>query len=331
VHKDAKFGVSFYRTLRIPDDDKVYPLPAGLGMFPLEHIDLYKETVPARWYERGGVMLPMYQSEALWISFSSNYSASHMAPYPFAVKIAAGKIDAVDGKSWSEELSENQDYVVIPYQPWLDGFAVEKGIIRQFVAMPLGEGYTVEEQITGKAEFGGIQIKAFPMKKEIFEERYPKYDDLPPDIDLPKMAAPPTEAALDECDDDDSMGLGMGGKMVQDIYDDPFGTDEWDTENTSRCFVHLANSFSWRKITGNNPPTTPFTAEEYKKHKIPWFDYYEELDSLNGSETLKNLKSVNELSKEKVNKPLSDNKSIDVKSDEIIVIKKNNQVRDGDF
>ena len=62
---------------------------------------------------------------------------------------------------------------MIPKQPWLDGFCVEKGIIRQFVAMPLGEGYTAEEQITGEAEHGGLQIEIFPMKREVFERRYP--------------------------------------------------------------------------------------------------------------------------------------------------------------
>jgi hypothetical protein len=39
--------------------------------------------------------------------------------------------------------------MVSPEQPWLDGFAIEKGVIRQFVAMPLGDGYSVEEQVTG--------------------------------------------------------------------------------------------------------------------------------------------------------------------------------------
>jgi hypothetical protein len=44
---------------------------------------------------------------------------------------------------------EPQDFAVIPEQPWLDGFCVSRGVIRQFVAMPLGAGYTAEEQITG--------------------------------------------------------------------------------------------------------------------------------------------------------------------------------------
>ena len=86
--------------------------------------------------------------------------------YPFAVKIAAGKINAVSGEDWSEGLNRDpQDYVVLPRQPWLDGFCVEKGKIRQFVAAPLGKGITAEEQFTGAAEHGGIQIVVHPMKE----------------------------------------------------------------------------------------------------------------------------------------------------------------------
>ena len=58
-------------------------------------------------------MLPMDQCEALWISFS--------ASYPFTVKIAAGKINAISGEAWTEELqSEPQNYLVVPEQPWLE-------------------------------------------------------------------------------------------------------------------------------------------------------------------------------------------------------------------
>ncbi len=44
------------------------------------------------------------------------------------------------------------NYLVLPQQPWLDGVAVRKGVIRQFVAMPLGAGCSVEEQATGSAD-----------------------------------------------------------------------------------------------------------------------------------------------------------------------------------
>ncbi len=158
VHKDAKCSIDFQRTLRIPDDNREYALPPGLGSFPLSHVDDYEETVPEKWMTHGGVFLPMYQSEAMWINFSGSY--------PMAIKVAAGKIDAITGEGWKNGITKRpQDYLVVPEQPWLDGFNVDDGLIRQFVAMPLGEGYTAEEQLTGEAEHGGVQIIIYPMKR----------------------------------------------------------------------------------------------------------------------------------------------------------------------
>ena len=145
---DASFPaltIAFQRTLRIPDDGRTSPLPVGLCEFPLRSVGDFSATAPASSLQRGGVVMPMDQSEALWISFS--------ARYPCAVKIAAGKINAVSGAAWTAELhSEPQDDVVVPGQPWLDGFSVGEGHIRQFVAMPLGAGYSVEEQLTGRGD-----------------------------------------------------------------------------------------------------------------------------------------------------------------------------------
>ena len=52
--------------------------------------------------------------------------------------------------------------------------------IRQFVAMPLGSGYTVEGQITGAEEFGGIQILAFEPKPGRFPDAPPPRDATEP-------------------------------------------------------------------------------------------------------------------------------------------------------
>ena len=92
--------------------------------------------------------MPMYQSEALWLDLTSIQKFGDVE-YPIAVKIGTGKICAVSGDSWSSTLNRDpQDYVVVPEQPWLDGYNVEKGKIKQFVAAPMGHGYTVEEQLT---------------------------------------------------------------------------------------------------------------------------------------------------------------------------------------
>lgn len=179
VHPSATLSIEFQRTLRIPDDDKTYPLPPGLGAFPLRHVDDFAATVPPPWLEHGGVMMPMFQSEALWLRFQPSRDPARQVAYPCAIKVATGKIDAVTGKDWSNGLHRSpQDYMVAPNQPWLDGYCVEKGTIRQFVAMPLGAGYSAEEQITGMAEHGGIQIVVYPMKREVFERRFSKCERL---------------------------------------------------------------------------------------------------------------------------------------------------------
>ena len=158
----------FQRTLRIPTMGG-YRCRPGSGVFPLRHIDELADRIDEAMTARGGVIVPMWQAEALWVAFMPVERGAQ--PYPFALKIATGKIDAVSGERWAPGLNRiAQNYVVVPGQPWLDGYCVEKGVIRQFVAMPLGKGYTAEEQITGAAEFGGIQIQAFPMKAARYEK-----------------------------------------------------------------------------------------------------------------------------------------------------------------
>src|SRR6185437_16456543 len=251
--------INFQRTLRIPYDGRDYPLPPGLDSFPLRHIDDFARRLPAGWLKRGGVLLPMWQAEALWLSFDSSYLVDRETEYPFAVKVATGKISAITGETWRRGLSRNpQDYLVIPNQPWLDGYCVEKGIIRQFVAMPLGEGYSAEEQLTGEAEFGGIQIEVFPMRAEVFEKRFPVKKRERARLTLCEPASFSIAAEA-------FMGLAPGGRMRQEIYQDRYSIHDWDTEHGSRCFIHLVNSATWHAITGQAPPSRPLTAQVYAK------------------------------------------------------------------
>ncbi|MFC2172975.1 hypothetical protein ACFLU6_10150 [Acidobacteriota bacterium] len=334
VHPKANLTIDFQRTLRIPDDDKHYPLPPGLGSFPLHHVDDYSRQVPDLWVEHGGVMFPMYQAEAMWLNFESTHVDDRAAHYPFAIKIAAGKICAVTGKAWNKNLKRKpQNYVIVPIQPWLDGYCVKKGVIRQFVAMPLGAGYTAEEQITDQGEHGGVQIEVFPMKRSVFEKRFPKVQR---DLSRYDRLEMPTKgiyfevgAAAKSLD----MGLAPGGKMKQEIYDDPYGLDAWDLTQSSRCFAHIANSLVWRAITGKNPPFPPPTSKEYSNAGLPWFDYYDEgAQAVEGSDILSKLKSVIQMGKKKGDVPLPENEP--VKPDHIIELRrglKKDQVREGRF
>jgi hypothetical protein len=311
VHGRAHFRLDFQRTLRIPDDGSDYPLPAGLGRFPLRHVDDFAERVPAAWTVRGGVLMPMYQSEALWLNFNDQ-------DYPIAVKVAAGAINAVTGERWTPQLHHGvspskvgkkrvkkvQDYVVLPDQPWLDGVNVGQGRVRQFVAMPLGLGYTVEEQLTGRADVGGLQILAYPMKAEAYEEWRAARERAREARMVVCFAPPPPDAVL-------GMGLGAGGSIRQDISKSPHGKQVWDLDHPARCFVHLANSEQWATITGEAPPTRPLGPQDYARRRIPWFTYYAAGDVVPGSARLAELASVAHLAQAK-GEPLPDNDPIPI-------------------
>jgi len=303
VHPNAVCELAFQRTLRIPDDNQAYPLPPGLGHFALEHVEDYAPHLPSTWQRHGGILLPMYQSEALWINFNSQQVDAN-PPYPFAVKIATGKINAVTGEPWQNKLIKNpQDYVVVPEQPWLDGYCVQKGLIRQFVAMAQGQGYTAEEQITGQSEHGGLQIIVYPMKRKYYEELCQKNSKM--DFCCHSMVDDVFEVNRMQ------LGLAPGGLMTQEIYKDPHRFHVWDKQAPSRCFVHILNSEQWKTVTGKPIPSMPPSAQQYTQANLPWFEYYDDQsNALDGSSKLAALDSVAAKTIKNGEPPLADNSSI---------------------
>jgi hypothetical protein len=256
-----RFSVSFQRTLRIPDDGRTYPLPPGLGAFPLFKVEDYRDRVPRLWQAHEGVFIPMYQREALWLGFSA------AAWKPNAVKVAVGMINALSGTGHDQRLhADPQDYLVCPPQLWLDGINAGHGAIRQFVAMPLGQGYTVEAALTGDEHFGGIQIAVFEPKPGQFPDEPPPSEARAAPYAAPRFAS-------------QSMGMGAGGLMRQKIYPDPYGIDVWDQTDHGAVFVHLVNSLDFRRITGTDPPPPPIDARTYTQYGLPWFDLYDESQS----------------------------------------------------
>jgi hypothetical protein len=136
--------------------------------------------------------------EAMWIHFDLKSEGRSFAVRPFVggVNGISGK-PAMGGEMTSRmsSISERQDYIVLPEQKWLHGIATAPGLVRQFVAtkmVPSQEphrpgnttlsgdedgvdfedtnhrsgndptGSTVEWQITGEDNFGGIQLQLIP-------------------------------------------------------------------------------------------------------------------------------------------------------------------------
>ncbi|MFJ8693341.1 hypothetical protein [Streptomyces roseolilacinus] len=294
--------VRFIRTLRLPESG-THPLPPGLGEFPVRRVEDFAATVPPAWRARGGVLVPMYLREALWLSFAGS-------PEPAALQVGVGKVCAVSGRPWSGTLGRDpQNYVVLPRQPWLDGINSGRGTVRQFVAVPLGLGATVEGQVTGEETWGGVQLQAFPLdgpardawraEQEESARRaaaapawggpapYPPgappapmaafgggfgaAPGAPAPYAAPAPGAPAARAAAPRRAV--AMGLGAGGAMRQEVYRDDRPLSDWAPEPAGRVFVHLVTPPEWRRITGEEPPPSPVDRDAYTRAGLPWYDY----------------------------------------------------------
>ncbi|KAG8355558.1 hypothetical protein FVEN_g6453 [Fusarium venenatum] len=156
--------ISFKRTIRVSDNKSTNDLPPDMGEFPLSKMDDYAETIPLSMAEKGGVFIPMYQREALWIGFESTKK--------YVIRVFVGGINAVSGEPKVPHAATSlrrrtlisqgksvQDYLFVPGQRRLDGVAVEGVKVRQFVAMPAGTGHSIETQIIGEEVTGGIQFE----------------------------------------------------------------------------------------------------------------------------------------------------------------------------
>lgn len=307
---EARLALDFHRTLRVGDVGRANKLPPNLRTFPLLPVTgRVAEKMGPKHAERGGVVLPMYQAEAMYIAFSQSAGERRPSSWPFAIKVMAGKLSAVTGKPYEPGLREG-DYCVAPKQPWIDGFVTESGIVKQFIAAPLGSGVTVEGQLTGEETFGGFQIEVYPMKAEVYEARFPRrpepafrsrgatrggnLESFGGDGVLRSYAGyDGSEPRIAKTASVQTMGMAAGGSIEQQIFADEFGIDAWDLTRADRVFVHLLNSLAWETVTGQRPPATPATPERYKSEGYAWFDYYVEgAATLGGNSALSGVKSA---------------------------------------
>lgn len=53
--------ISFRRTIRVPDTEKVSQLPPDMGAFPLYKTSDYADKLPADMVAKGGAFLSMYR------------------------------------------------------------------------------------------------------------------------------------------------------------------------------------------------------------------------------------------------------------------------------
>ena len=282
VHREATTSVRLIRTVRVPDDGKTYPLPPGLGSFPARSVDTRDQV--ARW------KIPMLQSEAMWIAFES----AKFEGYPFRVRVLAGALDAIsgeeaqfgeDGLPKDEMPRDPQGFVEVPRQPWLDGFRTAEGVVRQFVAEPLGAGRTVEEQLAGTRGKGGIWIGLQPLDAGVWEGEKELREQ------ARKMLRSSVMASTNSVESSE-MGLAPGGGIVQQILKPQRSEDQW-SDAFVWIRVDIKSSMQWLEETGEVPPQRPIDARTYTDLGMRWYTYWDrEAEALSAPSPFAALKSL---------------------------------------
>ncbi len=268
--------------------------------------------------------LPMYNQEAMWMNLQQKYVPKQNFPIkplgilpggcvfppmprqprhladPHALIIGAGNINAISGKPFDSsagkrcpstgldvKLEKEQNYVVVPTQPWIDGWKAEDGKVYQFVAAELGSGQTVEGQITGVESVGGIQFIAYAAKDPA------KLRSIHPPMLYGAECALAGAKALRCASSVTSMGLGRGGEIDQKIYPDPYGIEVWQNKPVAVEVVYLVSSKDFKQITDHDAPPTPVTYEAYQKQGLPWFELQDKhWGDTKGSDKFGKLKPV---------------------------------------
>jgi len=187
--------ISFWRTVRLPENGKKYDLPAGFGRFPLLYAKPFKNILEEIGIRDADIIMPMYDREAMYMQFevcAFDFSNPQRA---FAIRPYVGGINAISGKpmlskqagvdrareSTSNETTQpgeaqdplhgrKQDYFVADISihdisvipQWLDGIATSNGTVKQFVAVPFGSEESIESQKQGQDLVGGIQLEVVP-------------------------------------------------------------------------------------------------------------------------------------------------------------------------
>ena len=262
--------IDLHRTMRVPSGKTPAQLPPSLGILKTYRVADYREKCPELW-EDGGVFVPLHDAEAMWISF--HLSGSN----PRALIIGAGNVNAITGKKLTTILEIPQNYVVVPTQPWLDGWKDETGVVYQFVSAKYegGTGLTVGEQILGQdSNTGGIGIAVYnPTDPNLSGAQtfshYPvaglydgsEWQGAGALGDLPVTRGCATKGFGE-------MGLGKGGAIAQKVYPDPFTNGRnpqavWESSPVATMAIYLVNAASFAEITGETVQPSPVTSDSY--------------------------------------------------------------------
>ena len=294
--------VNFHRTVRVQDGRVPSSLPPSLGRMVIHPVSQYRKQCPKSWSD-DSCFVALHDVEAMWMSF-------HPQAGPCAVLVGAGGVNALTGKKLGTVLQQD-NYLVCPPQPWLDGWKDKDGTVYQFVATPhkKGKGKTVAEQLIGtESQTGAIGISVFAPKDRnaLKSQEFPQQTWagspwsntalLGESTVMCTSVSPSKSEAKNLLRSNvgasasfSEMGVGKGGKIIQKIYPDPYGLEVWQPKPSAVFVVYLVDAKTAAAITGE--PIAPPVG--YENYKGVWFGLEDKtLKDVAGSDKFSGLKSV---------------------------------------
>lgn len=260
IHPRVSCHIDFERTLRLPDPlDRRRPLPGRAGVFAPLPIDRFADRLPPEIIERGGLIMPMWQADALWLGL---WQWNGFVHYVFALRLAWNDLNVVTGQEAGETIEARpQNYVILDGQEWLDGVGGPGVRFRQFVAPKPRPGTPLAARLANT-----IRISAHPLK----------YENLPPRVrrllETDHMSDYAFHLLRRRFD-----GLVEGIGDVQEIViDRDYDRAAWHEDIVAECIVTVVDAVTWKEITGEWPPQRPMTESDYGRNHMPWAADYEE-------------------------------------------------------
>jgi len=324
--------IEFMRTLRIPLTEKEYPLPPCFGFFRPRSVNSL-ENAPRLMKARGGVVIPVRQSEAMLAILNKKVMGIQDGA---ALQIFTGTKNAISGETYTksdglkkETPDTKQNYVKYG---WIDGFSCSNGYVRQFTGPPLKNGLSVEKQILGKDNTRCMQLVYYPLKVKDATTFSAEKDEKP--VTLSPLLSPralglkvgekvkASDPALDLEGKTVNFlhrlgaqspywyrhravvprsGVAAGGKIKQNFPKDTCDLREYDTRRKTRIFVHLVNAAVYTALTKEKMPHSAVTSKKYADAKLPWLESYGEHElSVQATSVLQALKAFKQLDTMKV-------------------------------
>ena len=94
------------------------------------------------------------------------------------------------------------------------------------------------------------------------------------------------------------MGIAAGGSIKQQILEDEYGVETWDSKANISLNIHIVNSEVYEELTGHRTPPSPITAEMYAAKGLPWISHYDETrKTIAGQKIFSRIRSVLQIDK----------------------------------